>query len=86
MAAMKNDDRKLLLFVNFAFVPFDKPFYGDNETFIQDSVTGFAERDKTVLMLGSSGQQVPYDILVLASGLSWTDPIAFPKNPEAMQQ
>ncbi|KAJ7274904.1 hypothetical protein C8J57DRAFT_237723 [Mycena rebaudengoi] len=67
-----------------ALVPFDKLFHGDNGTFIQDSVTGFAGEDKTVLTL-ANGQQVPYDILVLASGRSWTDPIAFPNNPEAVQ-
>ncbi|KAJ7438338.1 hypothetical protein FB451DRAFT_1152111 [Mycena latifolia] len=67
-----------------ALVPFDKLFHGNNGTFLQDSVQSIhqtAGERKGVLTLGS-GQQVPYDILVLATGLSWEDPIAFPDSAE----
>ncbi|KAF8189787.1 FAD/NAD(P)-binding domain-containing protein [Mycena galopus ATCC 62051] len=63
-----------------ALVPFDKIFHGENGTFVQDSVSSIQEK---ALTLGS-GQQVPYDILILASGLSWSDPIAFPDSVEGM--
>ncbi|KAF7350365.1 Apoptosis-inducing factor [Mycena venus] len=61
-----------------ALVPFDKLFHGENGTFIQDSVRSLNEK---VLTLGS-GEQVPYDILILCPGLSWADPIAFPESTE----
>ncbi|KAJ6590704.1 FAD/NAD(P)-binding domain-containing protein [Mycena vulgaris] len=67
-----------------ALVPFDKLFHGDKGTFFQDSVRGIQQKageNNGVLTLGS-GQQVPYDILILATGLSWEDPISFPDSAE----
>ncbi|KAJ7611148.1 FAD/NAD(P)-binding domain-containing protein [Mycena rosella] len=67
-----------------ALVPYDKLFHGGKGTFLQDSVHGIhqsAGENKGVVVLGS-GQQVPYDILILATGMSWEDPISFPDSPE----
>ncbi|KAJ7487851.1 FAD/NAD(P)-binding domain-containing protein [Mycena latifolia] len=67
-----------------ALVPYDKIFHGDKGTFLQDSVQGIHQKSgetNGVLTLGS-GQQVPYDILILATGLSWEDPISFPDSAE----
>jgi NADPH-dependent 2,4-dienoyl-CoA reductase/sulfur reductase-like enzyme len=61
-----------------ALVPYDKIFHAENGTFLQDSVRSIQEKSLTL----GSGQEVPYDILILASGLSWTDPIAFPDGVE----
>ncbi|KAJ7243177.1 FAD/NAD-P-binding domain-containing protein [Mycena haematopus] len=63
---------------NTALVPFDKIFHGENGTFLQDTVQSIHEKAVTL----GSGEQVPYDILILASGLSWPDPIAFPDSAE----
>ncbi|KAJ7848570.1 FAD/NAD(P)-binding domain-containing protein [Mycena olivaceomarginata] len=62
-----------------ALVPYDKIFHAENGTFLQDSVRSIQEKSLTL----GSGQEVPYDILILASGLSWTDPIAFPDFAQA---
>ncbi|KAJ7135878.1 FAD/NAD(P)-binding domain-containing protein [Mycena epipterygia] len=67
-----------------ALVPYDKIFHGDNGTFLQDSVQDIQQNvgdSHGVLTLGS-GEQMPYDILILATGLSWQDPISFPNSPE----
>ncbi|KAK7036011.1 apoptosis-inducing factor [Favolaschia claudopus] len=61
-----------------ALVPYDKLFHNGNGVFIQDSVRSM---DDKVLTLGS-GEQVPYDVLVLCSGMAWADPIAFPDTAE----
>ncbi|KAJ7788411.1 FAD/NAD(P)-binding domain-containing protein [Mycena olivaceomarginata] len=53
-------------------------FHAENGTFLQDSVRSIQEKSLTL----GSGQEVPYGILILASGLSWTDPIAFPDTAE----
>ncbi|KAJ6608284.1 FAD/NAD-P-binding domain-containing protein [Mycena sp. CBHHK59/15] len=71
-----------------ALVPYDKIFHGNNGVFIQDSVEGIhqaAGATNGVLTL-ASGQEVPYDILVLATGLSWQDPISFPDKAEDVKQ
>ncbi|KAJ7106664.1 hypothetical protein C8R44DRAFT_805655 [Mycena epipterygia] len=65
-------------------VPYDKIFRRDNGTFLQDSVQGIQQNvgdSHGVLILGS-GEQMSYDILILATGLSWQDPIFFPNSPE----
>ncbi|KAJ7637250.1 FAD/NAD(P)-binding domain-containing protein [Mycena polygramma] len=70
-----------------ALVPFDKIFHNDNGTFLQDSVRSIhqnAGESHGVVTLGS-GEQVPYDILVLATGLSWTGPIAFPEGADGVK-
>ncbi|KAJ7158526.1 hypothetical protein C8R46DRAFT_1109448 [Mycena filopes] len=64
---------------NTALVPFDKIFH-KNGTFLQDSVEGIhqdAGQSSGVVVL-AKGEAVPYDVLILATGLSWPDPIAFP--------
>ncbi|KAF7349341.1 Apoptosis-inducing factor [Mycena sanguinolenta] len=61
-----------------ALVPFDKIFHGENGIFVQDSVRSIHEKTLTL----GSGEQISYDILILASGLAWADPIAFPDNAE----
>ncbi|KAJ6492999.1 hypothetical protein C8R45DRAFT_988573 [Mycena sanguinolenta] len=61
-----------------ALVPFDKIFHDGNGTFLQDSVRSIHEKTLTL----GSGEQIAYDILILASGLSWVDPIAFPDSAE----
>ncbi|KAJ7509427.1 hypothetical protein B0H11DRAFT_1249216 [Mycena galericulata] len=71
-----------------ALVPFDKIFHRDNGTFLQDSVQAIQQNvgeSHGVVTLGS-GQQVPYDILILATGLSWQDPISFPSTAEDVQK
>lgn len=67
-----------------ALVPYDKLFHDNKGTLLQDFVDGINQEEgetSGVLTLGS-GEKVPYDILILASGLSWQDFIAFPDSPE----
>ncbi|KAJ7151223.1 hypothetical protein C8R46DRAFT_1123597 [Mycena filopes] len=70
-----------------ALVPYDKVFHDGNGLFVQDSVTGVhqnAGEASGFLELGS-GEQLPYDILILATGLSWPDPIAFPNSVDEVK-
>jgi NADH dehydrogenase FAD-containing subunit len=67
-----------------ALVPFDKLFHAGHGLFIQDSVQDINQnvgQSSGTLTLGS-GQQLTYDILVLATGLLWKDPISFPDSVE----
>jgi NADH dehydrogenase FAD-containing subunit len=67
-----------------ALVPFDKVFHGDNGTFLQDSVHSIHQNvgESTGVLTLGSGEQVPYDILILATGLSWEGPVSFPESAE----
>lgn len=70
-----------------ALVPYEKVFHGENGTFLQDSVHSIHQNvgQSTGSLTLGSGEQVPYDILILATGLSWADPIAFPDSAENVQ-
>ncbi|KAJ7662014.1 hypothetical protein DFH06DRAFT_1191300 [Mycena polygramma] len=67
-----------------ALVPYDKIFHGDKGTFIQDSVESIHQKtgETTGFLSLGSGETLPYDILILAPGLSWQDPLAFPTKVE----
>ncbi|KAJ7266473.1 FAD/NAD(P)-binding domain-containing protein [Mycena haematopus] len=67
-----------------ALVPYDKIFHGGRGTFIQDSVEGIHQKagETTGFLTLAGGEKLPYDILILAPGLSWQDPLAFPSKAE----
>lgn len=65
------------------FVPFDKLFHNGKGTFLQGKVTAIektgpgAPGGHVVL---ESGEQVPFEVLVLAPGSIWAGPLAFPDD------
>ncbi|KAJ7209384.1 FAD/NAD(P)-binding domain-containing protein [Mycena haematopus] len=67
-----------------ALVPYDKIFHGGKGTFIQDSVESIHQKagETTGFLTLGGGEKLPYDILILAPGLSWQDPLAFPSKAE----
>ncbi|KAJ6511399.1 FAD/NAD(P)-binding domain-containing protein, partial [Mycena vitilis] len=67
-----------------ALVPYDKIFQGGRGTFVQDSVESIHQEmgATTGFLTLGSGEELAYDILILAPGLSWLDPLAFPKKAE----
>ncbi|KAJ6571644.1 FAD/NAD(P)-binding domain-containing protein [Mycena capillaripes] len=70
-----------------ALVSFDKVFHGGDGTFLQDSVRSIRQNvgESTGILTLGSGEEVPYDIIILATGLSWADPISFPDSAEDVQ-
>ncbi|KAF7300577.1 Apoptosis-inducing factor [Mycena chlorophos] len=70
-----------------ALVPHDKLFHNGDGTFIQDSVQKVTQapgENVGTLTLGS-GEVLEYDVLVLATGLAWAHPLAFPDTVEELQ-
>jgi len=69
-----------------ALIPYDKIFHNGNGTFVQGTVTAISAAtgsDKVVL---GDGTEIPYDILVLASGSLWPGPLAFPERPQSVSK
>ncbi|KAK7014742.1 hypothetical protein VNI00_019294 [Paramarasmius palmivorus] len=67
-------------------VPYDKLFHNSNGTFVQGEVVKInqepgASSGEVVL---DNGESLDYDILVLATGGKWEGPLAFPKDPSAV--
>lgn len=63
-----------------AFIPYDKLFVNGNGTFVQGKVTAVEDLGKgnggDVVL--ENGEKVHYDVLVLATGSSWSGPLSFP--------
>ncbi|KAJ7048527.1 hypothetical protein C8F01DRAFT_1223079 [Mycena amicta] len=77
-----------LRMIMLALVPHHKLFHNGNGVFIQDSVQAISQKageNTGVLTLGS-GETVPYDVLILATGLAWAHPIAFPDSEADIQE
>lgn len=71
-------------FEKIAMIPYDKLFHNDNGTIKVGKVTAIppgegGERGRVVF---SDGETLPYDILVLAPGNTWSGPINFPDSQE----
>ncbi|KAF7289860.1 Apoptosis-inducing factor [Mycena indigotica] len=81
-------DKYNLASTESALVPYDKLFHGGKGTFIQDSVQSITQQigESSGFLTLASGQTVPYDILVLATGLAWSYPIAFPDSLGDVQE
>ncbi|KAJ7786514.1 FAD/NAD(P)-binding domain-containing protein [Mycena metata] len=67
-----------------ALIPFDKLFSNPNGTFVQGVVESInANKDGGSVVL-ADGQQIPYDVLVLAPGSLWEGPTEFPFDSTAV--
>ncbi|KAF7323982.1 Apoptosis-inducing factor [Mycena kentingensis (nom. inval.)] len=67
-----------------ALVPLDKIFVDGKGELIHDSLQEVDPEQKLLTL--DSGRTVQYDILILATGLTWTGPIAFPNAAEEVQE
>lgn len=63
-----------------AFVPYDHLFINGNGTLVTGKVTGIEEfgKGRGGQLVLQSGDKVPYDVLVLATGSTWGGPLDFP--------
>ena len=63
-----------------AFVPYDHLFVNGNGTLVTGKVTGIEEfgKGRGGQLVLQSGDKVPYDVLVLATGATWGGPLDFP--------
>ncbi|KAK2464741.1 hypothetical protein APHAL10511_003159 [Amanita phalloides] len=70
------------------FPPLDKIFHNGNGTFVQGKVHSIDKKHgkKGGSVLLENGQRIPFEILVLSPGSSWTGPIAFPDDAGEMQE
>ncbi|KAK0481558.1 hypothetical protein IW261DRAFT_1471290 [Armillaria novae-zelandiae] len=62
-----------------AMAGYDKLFHNNNGTFIQASVTGI-QKSETVggSVILDNGEKVPFHVLILATGSTWSGPLGFP--------
>ncbi|KAJ7897039.1 FAD/NAD(P)-binding domain-containing protein [Mycena olivaceomarginata] len=68
-----------------ALVPYDKLFANPNGTFVQGVVETIRPEKKGGSVILADGQELPYDILVLAPGASWEGPLDFPGDADAVK-
>ncbi|KAK7064071.1 FAD/NAD(P)-binding domain-containing protein [Favolaschia claudopus] len=68
-----------------ALMPYDKLFANPNGTFVQGLVEIIKPAAKGGSVVLASGQELPYDILVLAPGSIWEGPLDFPTDPDAVK-
>ena len=72
---------------NRALVPYDKLFVNGNGTFVLGKATSIADsgNGQGGQVALENGEKIPYDILVLATGSSFSGPIAFPDSDDAVR-
>lgn len=69
---------------NRAILPYDRIFHNNNGTFKHGTVKGVeknAGKSGGSVVL-ESGERIPFQILVLATGSKWTGPVDFPVKSE----
>ncbi|KZT07513.1 FAD/NAD(P)-binding domain-containing protein [Laetiporus sulphureus 93-53] len=72
---------------SLALIPYDKLFINGNGRLVVDRVTAIEETapgQGRVLVL-QSGERLPYAVVVLACGFSWSGPLDFPYSHEDMR-
>ncbi|KAK0466346.1 uncharacterized protein EV420DRAFT_1511174 [Desarmillaria tabescens] len=64
-----------------AMAGYEKLFHNNNGTFIQASVTGI-QKSETVggSVILDNGEKVPFHVLILATGSTWSGPLDFPNS------
>ncbi|KAJ6575311.1 FAD/NAD(P)-binding domain-containing protein [Mycena capillaripes] len=67
-----------------ALIPFDKLFPNPNGTFVEGVVESVQANKKGGSVVLADGQQLPYDVLVLAPGSIWEGPLDFPTDSKAV--
>ncbi|KAJ7446462.1 FAD/NAD(P)-binding domain-containing protein [Mycena galericulata] len=70
--------------VETALIPFDKLFTGSDGTFVEGTVETIQADKKGGRVVLADGQQIPYDVLVLAPGSIWEGPLDFPHDSKAV--
>ncbi|KAK7064070.1 FAD/NAD(P)-binding domain-containing protein [Favolaschia claudopus] len=68
-----------------ALIPFDKLFPKPNGSFVQGLVETIRPGDKGGVVVLADGQEVSYDILVLAPGSIWEGPLDFPADKDSVK-
>jgi NADH dehydrogenase FAD-containing subunit len=68
-----------------ALIPYDKLFANPNGTFVQGVVETIRPEKKGGSVILADGQELAYDILVLAPGASWEGPLDFPGDADAVK-
>ncbi|KAJ7070851.1 FAD/NAD(P)-binding domain-containing protein [Mycena amicta] len=68
--------------IDTALIPFDKLFTTPNGKFLQGLVDTIQADKKGGVVVLADGQQIPYDILVLAPGSVWEGPLNIPDDNE----
>lgn len=67
------------------FLPYDKLFRNGNGTFIHGTVSTIDDNGKGGVLGLEDGEDVAYDVLVLAMGLKWEGPVDFPDDEEGVK-
>ncbi|KAJ7293142.1 FAD/NAD(P)-binding domain-containing protein [Mycena rebaudengoi] len=70
-----------------ALIPFDKLFSSPNAKFVQGKVARIQTEKKGGFVVVENGEQLPYDVLVLAPGSLWEGALDMPDNsPKALKE
>ncbi|KAJ7038797.1 FAD/NAD(P)-binding domain-containing protein [Mycena alexandri] len=67
-----------------ALIPLDKVFANKNGTFVEGVVETINATKKGGEVVLADGQQIGYDVLVLATGSTWEGPLDLPDDKQAM--
>lgn len=68
-----------------ALCPYDRIFYKNQGTFICGTVTGIRESEGGGVLSLMNGEDVSYELLVLATGCSWPGPLNIPLDGGKVQ-
>jgi len=68
-----------------ALVPYDKLFANSNGTFVKGVVETIRQETKGGVVVLADGEELPYDVLVLAPGSIWEGPLDFPEDSAAVK-
>ncbi|KAF7339304.1 FAD/NAD(P)-binding domain-containing protein [Mycena sanguinolenta] len=69
-----------------ALIPYDKLFTNPNGTFVQGVVETIRPETKGGKVVLADGQELTYDVLVLAPGSNWEGPLNFPQDSAAVKE
>ncbi|KAJ6520017.1 FAD/NAD(P)-binding domain-containing protein [Mycena sanguinolenta] len=69
-----------------ALIPYDKVFTNPNGTFVQGVVETIRPETKGGKVVLADGQELSYDVLVLAPGSNWEGPLNLPQDSAAVKE
>ncbi|GLB41479.1 putative FAD NAD-P-binding domain-containing protein [Lyophyllum shimeji] len=71
---------------NDVMISYDKVFVNGNGKFVEGTVKSFEATKEGGTVTLESGEKIDYHVLVLAQGMSWTGPPAFPRTDDGVKE